>query len=167
MAYDVAYERLGLSALFDLKGAEAAVRQWLRHPPLQFPRTPNTRSRSRVLELWWVGADHWLLRAPLEQEEQLLDKLSPMEAPEDISVVHVSDTLTFFAITGPDAEEVLSVTCPLDLASFGEDAVSYTEVFGLKGIVLRRPQGFEVAVERSFGDMMLDHFAGVTGHPPT
>ena len=166
MAYDVAYERLGLSALFDLKGPETDVRKWLRHPPLRFPEQPNTRSRARALELWWVGFDHWLLRAPLEQEERLLSKLKPAEAPAAISVVHVSDTLTFFAVTGRDAEEVMSVACPLDPATFGEDGVTYTEVFGLKGLVLRRPDGFELAVERSFGDMMVDHLARVTGHPP-
>lgn len=165
MAYDVTYERLGLSALFDLKGAETAVRKWLRHPPLRFPQQPNTRSHARALELWWLGTDHWLLRAPLEQETQLLAKLAPKDAPKDISVAHVSDTLAFFAVTGSDAEEVMSVACPLDLATFDEDAVTYTEVFGLKGIVLRRPNGFELAVERSFGDMIVDHLARVTGHP--
>lgn len=78
--------------------------------------------------------------------------------------MRVSDTLTFFDITGPDAGEIMSIACPLDLhhTVFGDLDVTFTEVFGLKALLLRAIGGFEFAVEQSFGDMIADYLARAT-----
>ena len=94
-------------------------------------------------------------------EEALETELRPTDAPPEISIVKVSDTLTFFRVTGPDAAQVLSIGCPLDTHPdvFGPDAVSYTEFFGLKALLLRCEGGFDCAVEQSFGDMIEDYLS--------
>ena len=160
MPYDATIERLPIFALFDLKGPQDALRDWAPGLP-DVPDAPNTLTRAEGRALCHIGRNRWLLRAPLDQEEALLAALRPAEAPPDISIVRVSDTLTFFRIEGPEAARVLSIGCPLDLhvQVFGENAVSYTEVFGLKALVLRSDQGFDCAVEQSFGDMVADYLS--------
>ena len=104
------------------------------------------------------------MRAPLGAEAELESKLRPATAPPEISIVRVSDTPTFFRVTGPDADEVRATGCPLDLhpKSFGKNAVSFTEFFAVKALVLRCEGGFDVAVEQSFGDMISDYLRRVT-----
>ncbi len=161
MSYDVTIQRCGLTALFDLKGAAEAVGAWAGDGVPRFPDRPNHRTEQDGAELFHIGRDHWILRAPLDQEEALETRLNPTGCPADISIVRVSDTLTFFRVTGADAAQIMAIACPLDLhdSVFGPDAVTYSEVFGLKALVMRYQDGFEFAVEQSFGDMIDDFLA--------
>ncbi len=160
MPYDAQIDRLPPFALFDLKGPKDALLDWAPTLPV-FPETPNTLARSGEDALCFTGPNRWLLRAPLDREEALETELRPTDAPPEISIVKVSDTLTFFRVTGRDAAQVLSIGCPLDIHPdvFGPDAVSYTEFFGLKALLLRCEGGFDCAVEQSFGDMIEDYMS--------
>ena len=128
-------------------------------PP--FPEIPNSYRELDDLSLCWIAPERWLLCAPIDDEEHLLAMTRPDAAPLEISIVQVSDTLCFFDIGGPDAGEIVSIATPLDhhASVFPASAVSYTSVFGLKGLVLRRASGFEIAVESSFADMLEDYLA--------
>jgi sarcosine oxidase subunit gamma len=157
MTYDAHIDRLPIYALFDLKGPQDALSDWAKGA-LDFPNGPNTLKHKGSATLCHLGVNRWLLRDVLANEAALMTALRPADAPADISIVRVSDTQTFFRITGPDALEVMSIGCTLDLHSlvFGSDAVSYTEFFGIKALVLRCEDGFECAVEQSFGNMIED-----------
>ena len=157
--YDVGVERLPLQTLFDLKEPRRALADWCEDLP-SFPRLANTAVSRDGVMLCWVGPERWLLRAELGRESGLLEALRPEEAPPGISVVCVSDTLAFFRVTGADADQVMAIACPLDLHAsvFGADAVSWTEAFGQKALVMRCAGGFDLAVEQSFGAMVADYF---------
>ena len=161
MAYDATFERLGIRAVFDLKGDQAAVGAWLAQDGPAFPEAPNTASSDGDLELLWIGPDHWLIRGPLEREDDIFSR----DVPGEISVAHVSDTFASFLITGSDAIEIMSIACPLDLhpGVFPESGATYTEAFGLKALVCRRDNGFELSVERSFGDLLADYLTRAIG----
>ena len=161
MSYDVTIQRCGLTALFDLKGATDAVGAWVGDALPPFPDRPNHRTEKDGLDLFFIGRDHWIIRAPLDQEEALEARLKPTGCPADISIVRVSDTMTFFRVTGPDAAQIMAIACPLDLhdSVFDPDAVTYSEVFGLKALVMCCQDGFEFAVEQSFADMIDDYLA--------
>lgn len=160
MPYNAQINRLPIFALFDLKGPADMLANWADVLPPS-PNTPNTLARSDGTELFHIGPDRYLLRAPIEQEASLEDALRPQAAPPDISIVRVSDTQTFFRITGPDADQVVSIGCPLDLhpGVFGPDTVSNTEFFGIKALILRCDGGLDIAVEQSFGDMIEDYLS--------
>lgn len=159
MAYTVSIKRLPIYALFDLKGSKSALNRWVGDGLPNFPDTPNHLNRCDDVALCSIGPCRWLLIADLDQEAILEGKLKPDRAPPDISIVRISDTQTFFQVTGEDAEQVLSIGTPLDLhpAVFGDDAVSRTEFFGVSALMRRTTGGFEVAVEQSFGDMIEDY----------
>ncbi len=164
MTYGIRVERLPPFALFDLRGSRNAISAWTNaissFPTMPtFPTMPNSLTRAKSGELYHTGPNRWLLRAPLDREIEWERKLDPANAPPEISIVKVSDTQTFFRLTGTDAEQVTSIGCPLDLHNdaFNSHAVSFTEFFGVKALILRCGDGFDLAVEQSFGDMIEDY----------
>jgi sarcosine oxidase subunit gamma len=159
MAYRVDIERMPQSAIIDLQGEVSVVAGWCGEALPPFPQQPNTATSRDGLELYWIGRERWLLRAGLEREGPLLAITRPGAAPIDISVVLVSDTLQFFSIRGPDAGQIVSIAGPLDHQPdrFPANGVSYTEIFGVRGLLVRRADGFEIAVERSYGDLLADY----------
>ncbi len=167
MSYDVNIRRHGPWALFDLKGAAGKVWEWAGDTLPTQPGRPNSRTVKGGFELFFIGRDHWILRAPIEKEAVLNEALKPENCPPDISIVRVSDTLTFFSVTGPQMADVMAIATPLDLhpRQFADDTVTYTEAFGLKALIQRCDGGFEFAVERSFGDMVADCLARASAAP--
>lgn len=163
MGYDATITRLPLRALFDLKGREETLRRWCGDalPPL--PVHPNRTTGAQGRHLVHTGPCHWLLMAPLDHEVGLTASLRPDEAPDDLSVVPVSDTLTFFAVTGPEASDVMAVATPLDLhpTVFPPDGASWTEALGTRALIRRIGNGYEMAVERSYADWFRDALARV------
>jgi heterotetrameric sarcosine oxidase gamma subunit len=161
MGYDAEIKRIGARALFDLKGAQADLAGWAGDALPAFPTRPNTMSAADGIELAHIGRDHWLVLADLVQEETLEAALRPTAAPVDISVVKVSDTLCFFAITGPDADQIMSIASPLDVHAsvFPENGATNSMAFGLKALIARRPMGYWLAVEQSFGNMTQDYLS--------
>ena len=162
MSYKASFERLPISACFDLKGAEIALVDWIGADVLpEFPADANCCRKADGVSLDHVGPRHWLLQANIDREDELNAALRPHEAPAEVSIVRISDAMTTFRVAGADAEHVLAIGCPLDLhdTAFPADAVSFTEFFGQKALVRRCAGGFDVSVERSFGDMMEDCLA--------
>ena len=164
MTYSVHIQQRGLMALFDLKGKESALSGWCALPP--FPAMPVTYSVQADRELMAIGPEHWILRAPLDQEEALFAALKPDAAPADISIVHISDTLCFFEITGPDVLEVMAVATPLDLHAevFPANGATFSEIFSVKALIIRIEGGFQFGVDRSYAPMIADYLARTIAH---
>jgi sarcosine oxidase subunit gamma len=165
MSYNAQIERLGLFAVVDLKGTQDALKNWIGQNLPEFPATPNSGTARDGLELYWIGADHWLLRAPLDREAKLIETLGISTAPADISAVLISDTLCFYSVRGPDSGQIMAIATPLDvsLQSLTGNGATYSEAFGLKALIICRPGGYELAVERSYGDMTEDCFTRING----
>lgn len=165
MNYDVTITRSGMNAIFDLKGKSNAVASWIKGAAPALPEGPNSKSVDGDIAVYAIGRDHWILRAPIEQEDALREALKPETCPSDISIVRISDALTFFRVTGPEATEVMSIACTIDLhpSVFGWDMVTNTECFGQKVLLQRVEDGFEFAVEQSYGNMMQDYLARAVG----
>jgi sarcosine oxidase subunit gamma len=161
MGYDADILRIGARALFDLKGARNDLAKWTGDVLPAFPKQHNTMTTIHGIHLAHVGRDHWLVLADLEHEERLESSLNPTNAPVDISIVKISDTQCFFAITGADADQIVSIASPLDIhnRTFPENGATFTQAFGLKSLIIRQTGGYWLAVEQSFGDMMQDYLS--------
>jgi sarcosine oxidase subunit gamma len=165
MSYEVRIKRGELEALVELQGSAGAISDWVGTGFPEFPKIPNTASTAGELSLYWIAPERWLLRAPLAAEDRLIEMTRPDQAPLEISIVLVSDTLRFFHIEGPDAAQIVAIACPLDThaSTFPPNGVSYTEIFGVKGLLARRNNGFDIATESSFADMIEDYLQRATG----
>lgn len=166
MTYDATYERLDQAAIFDLKGPQDVLQDWCSSALVRFPDAPNTVAKDGSRHLAHIAPCHWLLWDHLAQEQGLSKALRPDAAPSDISIVRLSDAYARFHVTGTEADQIMSIACPLDLHSsvFPQNACSFSEVFTLKGLVWRRPGGFGFKVERSFADMVEDYLDRSLGH---
>ena len=163
MGYQATIKKLGLSTIFDIKGDASAASKRISHLGLVLPSEVNTATEKDGQYLCWVGENHWLLLAPAEKENQLLDTLAPHDPAMDCRIVLVSDAYTFFTVTGNQADEILAIASPLDIRiiNFPENAATYSELFGIKGLIMRHQNGYLIAVERSYTDMIAIYFEKV------
>ena len=131
MGYQATIKKLGLSAIFDIKGDASAASKRISHLGLVLPSEVNTATEKDGQYLCWVWENHWLLLAPAEKENQLLDTLAPHDSAMDCRIVLVSDAYTFFTVTGNQADEILAIASPLDirLINFPKNAATYSELF--------------------------------------
>jgi sarcosine oxidase subunit gamma len=161
MGYQATIKKQGLLAIFDIKGRcqrsrKTAITAWL----FSCRKTKIWQLKRNGQHLCWIGETHWLLLAPAEKEAQLLDSLAPHDPALDCRIVLVSDAYSFFSVRGNQADDILAIASPLDIRriNFPNNAASYTELFGIRGLVLRRQNGYSIAVERSYADMVSVYF---------
>lgn len=163
--YDVAIDGPMHFAMFDMRGRRAAVTEWcgVALPPL--PDRPLSASHAGEDTLLWLAPERWLLVAPPAREDALAAALRSDAAPVDVSIVEISDAMTFFEVSGRDAAEVMAVASPLDIRPdrFGRDGATLTEAFGLSALVQRTPGGFRIGWDSSYGDMAADYLARAAG----
>ncbi|MGB1864496.1 MAG: sarcosine oxidase subunit gamma family protein [Candidatus Puniceispirillum sp.] len=160
MEYQATIKKQAMWAIFDIKGNASAVAKRIADICLSLPSSANTAYAKNGQHLCWIGEDHWLLLAPSEMEFQLLERLDPQNSSLDCRIVHVSDAYTLFKVTGNHADDILAIASPLNTRqqNFPIDGATYTEFFGIRGLVLRWPDGYLTAVERSYADMINAYF---------
>ncbi|OED39361.1 hypothetical protein AB833_15620 [Chromatiales bacterium (ex Bugula neritina AB1)] len=165
MRYRITLETHKTHALVDLQGDKHDIALWAKKSELRLPANANTFAQSGPYTLYWIGPERWLLAASLEREPELAQLISENTLAESSSAVLISDSQSFFEIRGADAGQIVSIASPLDIHSsvFPENGASYTDLFGLKALVIRREDGFDIMVERSFSDMVLDYFQRAQG----
>ncbi len=164
MIYDASIKPLPTQAMIDLKGNADYFAVRLQRLGLSEP-APGRASSRGPLAVLRAAREHWLVRAPLDDEERLLAALLEDEAAADTLVVPVSDAYAFFGISGPDARQIMAIASPLDTdpAVFPADGACFTEAFGQKALVQRCSAGFEIAFERSYASMVSDYFSRING----
>ena len=159
MGYDVKIERNLLHALFDLKGSFKDLNSYLQEHISSLPEEPNSYVAHGTWKILYLGINHWILLAPIEEERDLLELLKPENCPESISIVLISDTLKFFRINGVNADDIMSIASPLNLNTdvFKNNDATFSEVFGLKALIMRDGDGYQFGIDQSFGDMISDY----------
>ncbi len=159
MIYDVSIEPLPMVALVDLKGSAGDIAPRLRRLGLHQP-APGRASACGPVAVLRAAREHWLVRAPLDDEERLLATLLEDAAAAETLIVPVSDAYAFFGISGPHARQIMAIASPLDTdpSVFPADGATFTEAFGQKALVQRCATGFEIAFERSYASMVSDYF---------
>ena len=166
MIYDVSIHILPSVAMLDLNGSVGDIAPRLLRLGL-FEPAPGRMATAGPVEVLRAGREHWLVRAPLDDEARLMAGLLETPPEADTLVVPVSDAYVFFGISGPHARQVLAIASPLDTdpAAFPVDGATFTEAFGQKALVMRRGKGFEMAFERSYAPMVSDYFSRINGGP--
>lgn len=98
-----------------------------------------------------LGPDEWLLHAPEADQASIVAAFAKARATTPHSLTVLSDREFTIRITGPRAQELLSVGCPLDLSCMATGAAKRT-LFDSAQIVLIRDgeDAFRIEVWRSF-----------------
>lgn len=100
---------------------------------------------------WCLGPDEWLLHAPEAEQASIVADFAKVRAMAPHSLTVISDREFTIAITGPGAQELLSVACPLDLSRMAPGTAKRT-LFDSAQVVLIRDadDAFRIEVWRSF-----------------
>lgn len=147
--YQANFQAQAMTAVFDLKG----------HPDDILHRFEPASLVYRV------APQHWLVRTTLAREALLFAHLTETPFAPDTLIINVSDAYTFIVIDGSEADQLMAIASPIDAWAIpvGTSGATFTEVFGQKALVIRQPKGFEIAVERSYSQLILDFFSRVNG----
>ena len=161
MTYDVVLAKLPPKALFELQGDPKHLGDWVG---VGMPEGMNVAVWTQQGQIIRTGPKRWLLSGDLSGEAALFQTLRPSDCPPEISIVCISDTLAFWAISGPDAEHEVSIARPLDLhpSVFPDIGATFTEAFGQRALILRPPSGFELAMDRSYAVFVDEYLAHIT-----
>ena len=164
--HDARVSLLTPPTIIELQGPPDDVLPRLRSLGLEDPPAQRC-ARSGALEVLRPAPQHWWLLAPAQDGPALLAGLFTSPPGPDTLIVEVSDGWAHFLLEGTDAGDLLASASPLDThpRAFAADGAAFTEAFGLRALVLRRPGGFQLAVERSHGPMVADWFARLQGLP--
>ena len=123
------------------------------------PTEPNTVLDTGKLRIYWQGPDEWLIVTPAGQQEKLQADLNKALKGVFYSVVDNSSGLTMLEISGDNAAALLATDCPLDLHprafKAGQCAQTRLAKAGMTLAPMRKGDGFEVIIRRSFGDYLL------------
>ena len=100
---------------------------------------------------WCLGPDEWLLHAPEAEQSAIVADFAKARTNAPHSLTVISDREFTIAITGPRAQELLSVACPLDLSRMAPGTAKRT-LFDSAQVVLIRDadDAFRIEVWRSF-----------------
>ena len=77
MGYQATIKKLGLSAIFDIKGDASAASKRISHLGLVLPSEVNTATEKDGQYLCWVGENHWLLPGTCGKREPIAGYPSP------------------------------------------------------------------------------------------
>ncbi len=154
MAYNVEIRCNDIATLIDLRGDPAALAGHLDAAHLELPKRPNARLATNEAMLFRVGPRRVLLQAGPGLAPALSKALEAVAEDLMLAAADISDAFVAFAVSGPDALDVMTQATPLDVSAetFPEDAASFTDVFGQAGLVTRAPGGFAIFIERSYAD---------------
>ena len=126
---------------------------------LALPVQANTASVGHGRQLFWLGPDEWLLKAPAGAGEALEADLRAALAGKHFSVVAVGGGNTTLSLQGPAAADLLSRGCPLDLhaRSFPDGSLAQSHISKANVVLycLQAEQNYEVTVRRSFAEYLF------------
>lgn len=162
--YEARVRLLPTPTMIELLGSDADVLPRLQSLGLEAP-APRRALQAHGLQLLRPAPEHWLLIAPPLEAQDLLSRLRAPALQADTLIVDVGDGWAHFAVAGAQAGVLLAIASPLDthLRAFPADGATFTEAFGLRALVLRSVDGFQVAIERSHAPMVADWFVRLQG----
>ena len=149
---------LPCAARFIFQGGPEARAAAGRAFGVALPETACRASAAAERSALWLGPEEHLLLAPVEDLCRIQAELSTALAGIAHSLVDVSHRQLAYAVTGPDARDVLASGCPLDLDPdvFPVDMCTRT-LFSKSEIVLwrRSAEEYHLEVARSFSAYVL------------
>ena len=126
---------------------------------LALPVLANTASVGDGKQLFWLGPDEWLLKAPGGQGDGLEAALRAALAGQHFSVVAMGSGSITLSLQGAASADLLSRGCPLDLhaRSFPAGSLAQSHISKANVVLycLQAEQSYEITVRRSFAEYLF------------
>ena len=156
MGYNVAIEYRQPVALIDVRGKYDQMKKVLVESGLDLPNAPHSQLGSSSYTVFRAGRNWCIVIAGMDRESELLDNLERHCQNISVQCTCVTDAYRGIDIVGPDVNEVLSQVIPINLHEFEVDSATFTELFGLRGFVIRRASNhYTVYPDRSYADYTM------------
>ena len=141
-----------------IRGREAAAAAMSFAIGVEFPRQACRAVTEGSRAVLWLGPDEWLLIAPDDRPDVLVEALTGALGGEPASIVEVSDRNVGIVVAGERAAEAINAFNALDLdaAAFPVGMCTRT-LFGKAEIILWRTaaDAFRLEAWRSFAPYVL------------
>jgi sarcosine oxidase, subunit gamma len=126
---------------------------------LALPVLANSASVGHDKQLFWLGPDEWLLKAPGGQGDGLEATLRTALAGQHFSVVAMGGGSTTLSVQGAAAADLLARGCPLDLfaKSFPAGSLAQSHIAKANVVLycLQAETSYEITVRRSFAEYLF------------
>ena len=156
MGFDVAIKFHQPVALVDVRGNFDRMEKVLVEAGLDVPKVPHSLLRSSPYVVFRAGRNWCIVITDLDRESELLDNLERHCQDVSVQCTCVTDAYHGIDIVGPDVNEVLSQITPINLHEIEVDSATFTELFGLRGFVIRQSSDhYTVYPDRSYADYTM------------
>ncbi len=156
MGFDVAVQFKETVALMDVRGTPESMKSVLTDLGMNLPETPYSMLRRDSGTVYRVGRKWCIIVTAMSQELNLFADLDNLSKGLLVQCTCVTDFYRGIDLTGPDTREVLSQITSLNLHEFEEDSATFTEIFGLRGFIIRHgAEHYTVFCERSYADYTM------------
>jgi sarcosine oxidase subunit gamma len=134
--------------------------------PYPLPVEPNTAWEEGPRAALWLGPDEWLVLGPPGAARDIVAELLEALGGTHRSIVDVSASRVALELSGPDAKEVLSKGCSLDLEPRGgwiPGSCAQTLLARVPVILHERAETTGVLVRPSFAEYLVDWLIAAAG----
>lgn len=145
-------------ARFNLRTAPTDLAVTAKAFGLKLPNKIGEGVQKKDRAAFCIGPDEWLLHAAETSQSEIVTKFDAVRSRAPHSLTVLSDREVTLEIKGPDAIELLSVACPIDVSLMPVTGAKRT-VFDYAQVVIIRDddEAFRLEVWRSF----LPHVQGL------
>ncbi len=156
MAFNSTVENLPEMGRFSLRCKRENTVAMSKALGFELPSSISEITRSRTRSALRLGPDEWMLTCPMEERSALGKSLAAIYPDAVHSLTDISSREVSIRISGPEAEELLSTSCPRNLAELASGRGVRT-IFDSVQVILTREKKdqFRLDVWRSFAPHVL------------
>ncbi|SFT38955.1 sarcosine oxidase subunit gamma [Pseudovibrio denitrificans] len=151
MAFNTIVETLPAMGRFSLRCKRENTVAMSKALGFELPSTISELVRSGNVTALKLGPDEWMLTCPMDERAKIKEPLAAVYADAVHSLTEVSSREVSIRVSGPEAEELLSTSCPRNLRELTVGCGVRTVFDSVQVILTREEQNqFRLDVWRSF-----------------
>lgn len=157
MGYKVEIEEITPFAMFDLRGRDPVIDEYLESKNLPVAKFPAMIVSSEGVDVVRVGPQRVLVLSNIDNEIELFGVLRSGTAGTSLHCTLISDMYTGITVKGEDAWQIMAQVTSCDFQECKDESAVATEIFGLAGYIIRHGvESYTIFAESSYSDYVLD-----------
>ena len=137
MGYKVEIEEITPFAMFDLRGRDPVIDEFLESNNLPVAKFPAMIVSSEGIDVVRVGPQRVLVLSNINNEIELFGVLRSGTKGTSLHCALISDIYTGITVKGEDARQIMAQVTSCDFQECKDESAVATEIFGLAGYIIR------------------------------